>query len=138
MRETLQSLPGAAAAALHAASVGVAAGVLGCIVAGNLAFGVRSALVGFVLAAAVLGYATWRSIRARRSAFLDRWYHDDPSAPSLEEALTYIRFTDQQRSKRKRPSLIKRRPLLVHSEEGISMNFHHPLADLATTYSPAS
>ena len=101
MRDTLQYLPGAAAAALHAASIGLAAGVLGCILAGNLAFGVRSALLGFVLAGAVLGYATWRSIRARRSAFLDRWYHDDPSAPSLDEALTYIRFTDQQRATQK-------------------------------------
>ncbi len=97
MRETLQYLPGAATAALYAASIGLAAGVLGCVVAGNLAFGVRSALAGFVLAGAVFGYAAWRSMRARRSAFLDRWYHDDPSAPSLEEALTYIRFTDQQR-----------------------------------------
>ena len=101
MRETQHFLPSAAAAALYAASIGVAAGVLGCIIAGNLAFGVRSALVGFVVAGAVLGYATWRSIRARRSAFLDRWYHDDPSAPSLEDALTYIRFTDQQRSNAK-------------------------------------
>jgi len=101
LRETLQYLPGAAAAALHAASIGLAAGALGCIVAGNLAFGVRSALVGFVLAGAVLGYAAWRNIRARRSAFLDRWYHDDPSAPSLEDALTYIRFTDKQRSNAK-------------------------------------
>ena len=101
MRDTLQYLPGAAAAALHAASIGVAAGVLGCIMAGNLAFGMRSALLGFVLGAATLGYATWRSIRARRSAFLDRWYHDDPSAPSLDEAMTYIRFTDQQRSNAK-------------------------------------
>ena len=101
LRDTLQYLPGAAAAALHAASIGVAAGVLGCIMAGNLAFGMRSALLGFVLGAATLGYATWRSIRARRSAFLDRWYHDDPSAPSLDEALTYIRFTDQQRANAK-------------------------------------
>jgi hypothetical protein len=101
LRDTLQYLPGAAAAALHAASIGVATGVLGCIMAGNLAFGMRSGLVGFVLGAATLGYATWRSIRARRSAFLDRWYHDDPSAPSLDEALTYIRFTDQQRANAK-------------------------------------
>jgi hypothetical protein len=101
LRETLQYLPGAAAAALYAASIGLAAGVLGCIAAGSLMVGLRSALVGFVLAGAVFGYATWRSIRARRSAFLDRWYHDDPSAPSLEEALTYIRFTDQQRANAK-------------------------------------
>ena len=101
LRDTLQYLPGAAAAALHGASIGVAAGVLGCIMAGNLAFGMRSALLGFVLGAATLGYATWRSIRARRSAFLDRWYHDDASAPSLEDALTYIRFTDRQRSNAK-------------------------------------
>jgi hypothetical protein len=101
LRETLHILPGAAAAALHAASIGVAAGVLGCIAAGSLMVGLRSALVGFVLAGAVFGYAAWRNVRARRSAFLDRWYHDDASAPSLEDALTYIRFTDRQRSNAK-------------------------------------
>jgi hypothetical protein len=101
LREIPHILPGAATAALHSASIGVATGVLGCIAAGSLMVGLRSALVGFVLAGAVFGYAAWRSARARRSAFLDRWYHDDPSAPSLEEALTYIRFADKQRKNAK-------------------------------------
>jgi hypothetical protein len=76
----LHALPGAAAAALYAAAFGMIAGI-----------------VAFLLAVAVLAYGRWRAQRLRRAAFLDRWYHDDLSAPSLDEALTYIRFADNKR-----------------------------------------
>jgi hypothetical protein len=73
--------------------------VLGCV-RRQPGFGVRSALVGFVLAARSR-IAALAQHRARRAAFLDRWYHDDLSAPALEEALTYIRFADKQRANAK-------------------------------------
>jgi hypothetical protein len=102
LRNTLQVLPGAVAAALYAASIGVVAGILGCILAGNLAVGIRSAIVGFVIVVALLGYVRWRAYRSRRAAFLDRWYHEDLSTtPTLDEALTYIRFTDKHRTNAK-------------------------------------
>ena len=59
LRGALQALPGAAAAALYAAAAGVIAGIFGCVLAGSLAFGVRSALAGFVIA--VAGAPTDRS-----------------------------------------------------------------------------
>jgi hypothetical protein len=101
LRSALQALPGAAAAALYAAAAGVAAGILGCVLAGSLMFGLRSALVGFVIAGAALGYARWRANRPRRRAFLDRWYHEDLSTPAPDEALTLIRFTDKSRTNAK-------------------------------------
>jgi hypothetical protein len=97
LRSALHALPGAAAAALYAAAFGMIAGVLGCAFAGSLGFGVRAAIVAFLLAVAVLAYGRWRAQRLRRAAFLDRWYHEDLSAPSLDEALTYIRFADKRR-----------------------------------------
>ncbi len=39
LRNALQALPGAAAAALYAAAAGVIVGILGCVLAGSLAFG---------------------------------------------------------------------------------------------------
>ena len=101
LRNALQALPGAAAAALYAAAAGVIVGILGCVLAGSLAFGLRSALVGFVIAGAVLGYARWRTSRPRRGAFLDRWYHEDLSTPAPDEGLTHIRFTDKSRTNAK-------------------------------------
>src|SRR5262245_11680201 len=101
LRNALQGLPGAVAAALYAAAAGVIAGILGCVLAGSLAFGARSALVGFVVAGAALGYARWRANRAQRSGFLDRWYHEDLSVPARDESLTHIRFTDKSRSNAK-------------------------------------
>ena len=101
LRGALQALPGAAAAALYAAAAGVIAGIFGCVLAGSLAFGVRSALAGFVIAVAALGYARWRANRSQRRAFLDRWYHEDLSTPAPDEALTHIRFTDKRRTNAK-------------------------------------
>jgi hypothetical protein len=101
LRNALQALPGAAAAALYAAAAGVIAGILGCVLAGSLTFGLRSALAGFVLAGAALGYVRWRANRAQRRAFLDRWYHEDLSTPAPDEALTHIRFTDKGRANAK-------------------------------------
>jgi hypothetical protein len=101
LRSTLHALPGAAAAALYAAAFGMIAGIVGCAFAGSLGFGVRTAIVAFLLALAVLGYGRWRAHRARRAGFLDRWYHEDLSAPSLDEALTYIRFADKRRNNAK-------------------------------------
>ena len=101
MRNALQALPGMAAAALYAAAAGVIAGILGCVLAGSLAFGLRSALVGFVIAGAALGYVHRRSNRPRRGAFLDRWYHEDLSTPAPDEGLTHIRFTDKSRTNAK-------------------------------------
>jgi hypothetical protein len=97
LRSALHALPGAAAAALYAAAFGMIAGILGCAFAGSLGFGVRTAAIAFLLAVAVLGYARRRAQRSRRAAFLDRWYHEDLAAPSLDEALTYIRFADNKR-----------------------------------------
>lgn len=101
LRSALHALPGAAAAALYAAAAGVIAGILGCVLAGRLAIGVRSAIVGFVIAGAALGYARWRANRPQRRAFLDRWYHEDLSTPAPDEALTHIRFTDRGRTNAK-------------------------------------
>src|SRR5262245_16477289 len=101
LRNALQALPGAAAAALYAAAAGVIAGILGCVFAGRLAFGARSALVGFLVTIAVLGYARWRAIRSQRRGFLDRWYNEDLSTPARDEAFTLIRFTDKSRTNAK-------------------------------------
>ena len=101
LRTTLQALPGAAAAALYAAAAGVIAGILGCVLAGSLAFGARSALVGFLVTVGVLGYARWRASRSQRRGFLDRWYHEDLSVPARDESFTHIRFTDKTRTNAK-------------------------------------
>lgn len=101
MRSALHALPGAAAAALYAAAAGVIAGILGCVIAGSLAFGARSALAGFVITGAALGYARWRAHRSQRRAFLDRWYHEDLGVPTRDEAFTHIRFTDKGRTNAK-------------------------------------
>jgi hypothetical protein len=71
LRNRLQLLPGAAAAALYAAS----AGAIGCVHAGNLAFGARTAAIGFLIASALIGYALWRAHRPQRRAYLDKRYH---------------------------------------------------------------
>ncbi|KAB2919022.1 MAG: hypothetical protein F9K29_07325 [Hyphomicrobiaceae bacterium] len=73
MRNPLHLLPDAATAAIHAGSIGVAAGVVGCAVAGNLASGARAALVGFLSAGALFGYRLYRIHHPRR-AFLDAPY----------------------------------------------------------------
>ena len=101
LRSALQALPAAAAAALYAAAAGVIAGILGCVLAGSLAFGARSAVVGFLVTGAVLGYARWRAHRSQRRGFLDRWYHEDLSVPARDEAFTHIRFTDKSRTNAK-------------------------------------
>ena len=101
LRSALQALPGAAAAALYAAAAGVIAGILGCVLAGSLAFGARSALVGFVITGAALAYARWRANRSQKRGFLDRWYHEDLSTPAPDEALTHIRFTEKSRTNAK-------------------------------------
>ena len=75
MRNRLQLLPGAAAAALYAASAGIVAGAIGCVHAGNLAFGARTAAIGFLIASALIGYALWRTHRPQRRAYLDKTYH---------------------------------------------------------------
>jgi hypothetical protein len=75
LRNRLQFLPGAVAAALYAASAGVVAGAIGCVHAGSLAFGARTAAIGFLIASALIGYALWRAHRPQRGAFLDKTYH---------------------------------------------------------------
>jgi high-affinity Fe2+/Pb2+ permease len=101
LRSALQGLPGAAAAALYAAAAGVIVGILGCVLAGSLAFGARSAVIGFLVTCAVLGYARWRAHRSQRRGFLDRWYHEDLSVPARDESFTHIRFTDKSRTNAK-------------------------------------
>jgi hypothetical protein len=61
---------------LYAASFGVAVGILGCIYAQRLEFGVRAALVGFAVAVAVLVYGHRRTYRRPRSAFLGRTHYN--------------------------------------------------------------
>ena len=75
MRNRWHVLPGAAAAALYAASAGIVVGTLGCLHTGNLAFGIRAGAIGFLISGALLGYALWRANRPPRRAFLDRTYH---------------------------------------------------------------
>jgi hypothetical protein len=77
VRNRLNLVPGAAATALYAASIGIIAGTVGCIHAGNLAFGAQAAAFGFVIASALLGFGLWRLHRPQRRAFLDRDYHSE-------------------------------------------------------------
>jgi hypothetical protein len=75
MRHRLHLLPEAATGMLYAASIGVVAGAIGVVQTGSLAFGARTAALGFVIAGALLGLARWRMHRPDRRAFLDKTYH---------------------------------------------------------------
>lgn len=74
MRTPLHLLSAASAAFLHAASIGVAAGTVGCIFTQRIEIVVRVALVAFLIGGALFGYGIWRSLRPGRSAFLGRQY----------------------------------------------------------------
>jgi hypothetical protein len=74
MRNRLALLPAFATAGLNAASIGVVIGVLGCVHAGNLDFGIRAAGAGFMTSAVLLVYLGWRTHRPPRQAFLDKHY----------------------------------------------------------------
>jgi hypothetical protein len=79
LQTRLQVVPGLATAALHAVSVAIAAGALGCIASGNLATGARMFLAGLAAGGALFGYRLWRASQPPRGAFLDNAYH----APTL-------------------------------------------------------
>lgn len=80
MRQALTLLPDAATAAVHSASLGIAAGAMGCAIAGNLKIGALSASVGFFSGGALFGLRLWRACHPRR-AFLNARYEGNATAP---------------------------------------------------------
>jgi hypothetical protein len=80
MRKALALLPDAATAAVHSASLGIATGVMGCVIAGTLGFGALSASIGFLSGSALFGHRLWRTCHPRR-AFLAARYEGSQTAP---------------------------------------------------------
>lgn len=80
MRKALTLLPDAATAAVHSASLGIITGVMGCVIAGNLGFGVLSASIGFLSGGALFGHRLWRACHPR-PAFLDARHEGRETAP---------------------------------------------------------